>query len=76
MRERWSEKGLRFSTGLTTRETSNGYMDIVRLLSIQPEFAKTALRRLVTAARNVDLDRLPSLDNPIRKIDQDHGQEL
>jgi len=32
--------------------------------------------RLVTAARNVDLDRLPSLDNPARKIDQDHGHEL
>jgi nucleotidyltransferase AbiEii toxin of type IV toxin-antitoxin system len=32
--------------------------------------------RLVTAARNVDLDRLPSLDNPVRKIDQDHGHEL
>jgi len=32
--------------------------------------------RLVTAARNVDLDRLPSLDNPTRKIDQDHGHEL
>jgi hypothetical protein len=32
--------------------------------------------RLVTAARNVDLDRLPSLDNPARKIDEDHGHEL
>jgi hypothetical protein len=32
--------------------------------------------RLVTAARNADLDRLPSLDNPVRKIDQDHGHEL
>ncbi len=32
--------------------------------------------RLVTAARNVDLDHLPNLDNPTRKIDQDHGQEL
>ncbi|HKT74601.1 MAG TPA: nucleotidyl transferase AbiEii/AbiGii toxin family protein [Steroidobacteraceae bacterium] len=32
--------------------------------------------RLVTAARNVDLDRLPSLDNPTREIDQDHGHEL
>lgn len=32
--------------------------------------------RLVTAARNVDLDRLHSLDNPARKIDQDHGHEL
>ena len=32
--------------------------------------------RLVTAARNVDLDHLPSLDNPTRKIDQDHGHEL
>jgi hypothetical protein len=32
--------------------------------------------RLVTAARNVDLDRLPSLDNAARKIDEDHGHEL
>jgi len=32
--------------------------------------------RLVTAARHVDLDRLPSLDNSTRKIDQDHGHEL
>ena len=29
-----------------------------------------------SSARNVDLDRLPSLDNPARKIDQDHGHEL
>ena len=29
--------------------------------------------RLVTAARNVDLDRLPGLDNADRNIDQDHG---
>jgi Nucleotidyl transferase AbiEii toxin, Type IV TA system len=29
--------------------------------------------RLVTVARDVDLDRLPSLDNPTRQIDQDHG---
>jgi hypothetical protein len=29
--------------------------------------------RLVTAARDVDLDRLPSLDNPTRQVDQDHG---
>ena len=32
--------------------------------------------RLVTAARNVDLDHLPSIDNPTRKIAQDHGHEL
>jgi len=32
--------------------------------------------RLVTVARNVDLDHLPSLANSTRKIDQDHGHEL
>jgi hypothetical protein len=32
--------------------------------------------RLVNAARNVDLDRLPRLDNATRRIDQDHGDEL
>lgn len=32
--------------------------------------------RLVTAACKVDLDHLPSLDNPTRKIEQDHGHEL
>jgi len=29
--------------------------------------------RLVTLARNVDLDRLPSLGNFIRQTDQDHA---
>ena len=32
--------------------------------------------RLVTASRDVDLDHLPSLDPPTRKIDRDYGHEL
>jgi hypothetical protein len=32
--------------------------------------------RLVTAARNVDLDHLPSLDKATRNVKQDHGYEL
>lgn len=32
--------------------------------------------RLVTAARNVDLDHLPSLDNLSQRLGQDHGHEL
>jgi hypothetical protein len=45
----------------------------IPLTSISPDDMKL---RLVTAARNVDLDRLPSLDNPTRKIDRGHGHEL
>jgi hypothetical protein len=32
--------------------------------------------RLATAAREVDLDRLPSIDKFSRRIDQDRGFEL
>ena len=32
--------------------------------------------RLITAARNVDLDHLPRLDGPARQIERDYGLEL
>jgi hypothetical protein len=32
--------------------------------------------RLATAAREVDLDRLPGIDKFTRQIDQDRGYEL
>jgi hypothetical protein len=42
-------------------------------LTLLPEDIKL---RLVTAAREVDLDHLPDIDKFSRQIDQDHGYEL
>ena len=42
-------------------------------LALLPEDVRL---RLATAAREVDLDRLPDIDKCVRRIDQDYGHVL